>query len=324
MSQAKTIRRLLSTSIFDLSEIRSKTEAYLDAQYELADKQRKNMSTTGLLHTKDIDPGGTFGAPVRAMRWGVPEWVERITGAKCAKSGAYMQNLDFTLQNARLCANPWELDLITNSKALKFEFDNFLKGTAFELGNKKKEILRDEVGKYQIQSDLMSEASSAKQDLTYEPMKVPNDSVVRSAQEALEEEQKKSESSPAILVELRDKYQKLAGAFFAGLPKFATGGLVDNILARLSPGEFVLRADAVKQVGVPFLNALNNFKYPVPAFAGGGIVESASSMSAATGQPAQARDIHLNVNITGAGEITEKQVRKWVLPAVNKIRRLES
>ena len=111
-------------------------------------------------------------------------------------------------------------------------------------------------------------------------------------------------------------------SFKSFVPKFATGGFVDNILARLSPGEFVLRAEAVKQVGIPFLNALNNFKFPVPAFAGGGLVEPASNVPVGN-IPSVQKGISLQINITGAGEITEKKVRKWIYPAINKIQRLQ-
>ncbi|MBK6629507.1 MAG: hypothetical protein IPG35_18290 [Flavobacteriales bacterium] len=77
------------------------------------------------------------------------------------------------------------------------------------------------------------------------------------------------------------------GAFISGLFKgFATGGLVsgpgtstsDSIPARLSAGEYVLRAAAVRRLGVDFLHALNG-GLSVPrwqgvrlAFAEGGLV----------------------------------------------------
>lgn len=60
--------------------------------------------------------------------------------------------------------------------------------------------------------------------------------------------------------------------------KFAGGGGVfgpgssksDSILARLSNGEFVLRAEAVRKFGLPFLNAMNALKFP--GFADGGFL----------------------------------------------------
>jgi hypothetical protein len=79
---------------------------------------------------------------------------------------------------------------------------------------------------------------------------------------------------------------------------FASGGPVrgpgtgtsDSILARLSAGEFVMRADAVRRLGISFLSALNTggrmptLKRPVigglPAFATGGLVTSGDSVSA--------------------------------------------
>ena len=79
------------------------------------------------------------------------------------------------------------------------------------------------------------------------------------------------------------------GAFLANLFKgFASGGLVtgpgtstsDSIPARLSAGEYVVRAAAVRRLGVAFLDAINGLRVPPPvvsgrlAFASGGLVPS--------------------------------------------------
>jgi len=75
-------------------------------------------------------------------------------------------------------------------------------------------------------------------------------------------------------------------ALLGNVKKFATGGLVsgpgsatsDSIPARLSAGEYVVRAAAVRQVGVAFLDSLNGlsagprFKGGELAFAAGGLV----------------------------------------------------
>jgi hypothetical protein len=75
-------------------------------------------------------------------------------------------------------------------------------------------------------------------------------------------------------------------ALLGGIKKFAGGGLVsgpgtstsDSIPARLSTGEYVVRAAAVRQVGVAFLDSLNGlsagprFKGGELAFAAGGLV----------------------------------------------------
>ena len=89
------------------------------------------------------------------------------------------------------------------------------------------------------------------------------------------------------------------GGFISGLFKgFATGGLVsgpgtstsDSIPARLSAGEYVLRAAAVRRLGVDFLHALNG-GLSVPrwqgvrlAFAEGGLVPPASASSPGASQ----------------------------------------
>ncbi|EIU3852640.1 tape measure protein [Pseudomonas aeruginosa] len=75
-------------------------------------------------------------------------------------------------------------------------------------------------------------------------------------------------------------------ALLGGIKKFAGGGLVsgpgsatsDSIPARLSAGEYVVRAAAVRQVGVAFLDSLNGlsvgprFRGGELAFAAGGLV----------------------------------------------------
>jgi hypothetical protein len=65
---------------------------------------------------------------------------------------------------------------------------------------------------------------------------------------------------------------------------FAEGGSVrgpgtgtsDSILARLSNGEFVVKAAAVRTYGTRFLHAINNMRIPSPAFALGGLVDRLS------------------------------------------------
>lgn len=66
-------------------------------------------------------------------------------------------------------------------------------------------------------------------------------------------------------------------------PQFATGGYVsgpgtgtsDSILARLSNGEYVLRAAAVRQYGTALLDRMNGLH--MPAFADGGLVEAVAN-----------------------------------------------
>ncbi|KAB0549814.1 tape measure protein [Pseudomonas argentinensis] len=72
---------------------------------------------------------------------------------------------------------------------------------------------------------------------------------------------------------------------------FATGGHVqgpgtgtsDSILARLSNGEYVMRAAAVKQYGTTLLDRMNGLH--LPAFADGGMVEAAMSAPSAPSFP---------------------------------------
>lgn len=85
------------------------------------------------------------------------------------------------------------------------------------------------------------------------------------------------------------------------LPAFASGGHIkgsgtgtsDSILARLSNGEYVVRAAAVRKYGLQTLHAMNNMR--LPKFAGGGLVDSVTNM-----QPAQAKSIgSLNFHLPG-------------------------
>ncbi len=72
------------------------------------------------------------------------------------------------------------------------------------------------------------------------------------------------------------------------VPGFASGGHIrgpgtsrsDSILARLSDGEYVLRADAVKKYGIDFLNQINAGR--LQGFANGGVVRAPSGGSSGT------------------------------------------
>ena len=91
---------------------------------------------------------------------------------------------------------------------------------------------------------------------------------------------------PALAVAAMVAMVAAVMALLGGIKKFAGGGLVsgpgsatsDSIPARLSAGEYVVRAAAVSQVGVAFLDSLNGlsagprFKGGELAFAAGGLV----------------------------------------------------
>lgn len=93
-------------------------------------------------------------------------------------------------------------------------------------------------------------------------------------------------AGPALAVAAMVAMVAAVMALLGGIKKFAGGGLVsgpgsatsDSIPARLSAGEYVVRAAAVRQVGVAFLDSLNGlsagprFKGGELAFAAGGLV----------------------------------------------------
>jgi len=83
----------------------------------------------------------------------------------------------------------------------------------------------------------------------------------------------------------------------ATIPGKAAGGLIsgpghdtsDNLLAWLSPGEFVMRAAAVRQWGVERLSSMNALRFP--AFAAGGLVGAGGGGG---------RTVNVNLNLGGA------------------------
>lgn len=89
------------------------------------------------------------------------------------------------------------------------------------------------------------------------------------------------------------------GAAAANALKFASGGWVkgagtgksDSIPAMLSNGEFVINADAAKNIGTPALNMINQGR--LPAVAGGGT------------QNVQSNTVNLNVNAMDAGSFMD-------------------
>lgn len=108
-------------------------------------------------------------------------------------------------------------------------------------------------------------------------------------------------------------------------PGFAGGGHVrgpgtgtsDSILARLSDGEFVLNAAAVKHYGVGALQRLNGMQ--MPRFAEGGLASAADVATGASGRP-----VHLaipgygDVPLTGAASVVEGLEKHFRITALQK------
>lgn len=91
------------------------------------------------------------------------------------------------------------------------------------------------------------------------------------------------------------------------IPKAATGGLITGPgsgtsdtagLFALSNGEYVLRADAVSRLGVPFLDGINSGNYS--GFAGGGIVASHSVSNSDSSMKAASSSLTLNISALDA------------------------
>lgn len=83
--------------------------------------------------------------------------------------------------------------------------------------------------------------------------------------------------------------------------RFARGGVAasDTVPALLTPGEFVVRREAVQKIGVGMLDAINNMKLPTSAIRGyatGGVVANGPSPAPS---PSDTRTIRLELNVAG-------------------------
>lgn len=145
--------------------------------------------------------------------------------------------------------------------------------------------------KFKLDTIISSDEVGAKlgADLAAQELKIPATLDVQSAEisEKISAELSAVEASMLVTdVEISDEARKkLSGSLTLsapGLPGFSGGGAVtgpgtptsDSILARLSAGEFVVKAAAVRKWGVGFLQQLNQGF--LPAFAGGGLVSMPS------------------------------------------------
>jgi len=94
-----------------------------------------------------------------------------------------------------------------------------------------------------------------------------------------------------------------------GLTKYATGGAVygagtstsDSIPTMLSHGEFVVRAQAARNIGYDVLDSINsgssyNMKIPVKGYANGGAIGDVGAQTTARGVTSFAKSIGTNVN----------------------------
>jgi hypothetical protein len=95
----------------------------------------------------------------------------------------------------------------------------------------------------------------------------------------------------------------------AEIAQFARGGLLrgrgtdtsDNLLAWLSPGEYIVKAAAVRKYGLGFVSALNSMN--LPKFASGGAVSRASipSLSSASLSSSGGPNTTINLTLPGMG-----------------------
>jgi hypothetical protein len=128
------------------------------------------------------------------------------------------------------------------------------------------------------------------------------------------------------------KLDELTGGMGAKLsvpaPAFATGGMVrgpgtgtsDSILARLSNGEFVMRAAAVRRYGLGLLEGLNNLR--LPGFALGGLVSPSAVPAPAMLLGNGGTPVHLTLPGLGEYQLSARQdVAEDLLRAARKAKR---
>jgi tape measure domain-containing protein len=120
-----------------------------------------------------------------------------------------------------------------------------------------------------------------------------------------------------------------AGGFFKGIFGFARGGPVpgsgdrDTVPALLTPGEYVIRRDAVRRIGVAMLDAINGLRVPPAvlggrlAFAAGGLVPAAAQAAAPTVNQA-VRIVNVVDPAMAADYLTSPQGEKTVLNVLSR------
>lgn len=120
------------------------------------------------------------------------------------------------------------------------------------------------------------------------------------------------------------------GSLFSGFQGFATGGAIrgpgtgtsDSILARLSNGEFVIKASSVNSLGADFLHYINaNGK--LPAFANGGLAGAAAGAGAGAGNTTLnlAPALYLDRDTAAAAVASSGNFRDAVIDIVVKNKR---
>jgi hypothetical protein len=110
------------------------------------------------------------------------------------------------------------------------------------------------------------------------------------------------------------------GASVGGLQRGPGTGTSDSLLRRLSTGEFVVRAAAVKRLGVGFMNGLNHADSPgfrMPA----GETASAGLASRSLGAPGGGVAVHVSVNVAGSVAAERDLARSIALTVRDEIAR---
>jgi tape measure domain-containing protein len=137
---------------------------------------------------------------------------------------------------------------------------------------------------------------------------------------------------PVILQKVGGTEAGLANKALEGLEAKAGGGMLrgpgsgtsDNILARLSPGEFVLRKRAVDHYGPKMLYRMNQMR--VPRFADGGLATPHQAIgqpiNASSGQPINLYLDGQKYQVTASSQTVEQMVHGFRLEALKRGRRL--
>lgn len=329
--------------------LEAQVAAYRKAQSEVSkiDSERIELAKRNAARLADLQAPKTKAADLNAK-----DPTERLFNQAAAR--ASLQSLQ-AQQAAALAGDDFDaaIDLGERASALIAELNSAGASAASVLASQQREVaaLQDEAlaGKAEVAKAKAAEAEAAVDALKkeLESLKaVPVQVDLKKAEESVREAQKRMQ---AILDGKPLSQRVNLSTAGADLPAKAAGGLLrgpgtgtsDSILARVSNGEYVVRAAAVKKLGLARLNAINQGRLPdlraaamklvesrqlamrsvvgrLPHFADGGLIASSvSSLPRPSDTGAGGASRVLNLTLPGVGSF-EMQAQEAVADALER------
>lgn len=262
--------------------LEAQVAAYRKAQSEVSkiDSERIELAKRNAARLADLQAPKTKAADLNAK-----DPTERLFNQAAAR--ASLQSLQ-AQQAAALAGDDFDaaIDLGERASALIAELNSAGASAASVLASQQREVaaLQDEAlaGKAEVAKAKAAEAEAAVDALKkeLESLKaVPVQVDLKKAEESVREAQKRMQ---AILDGKPLSQRVNLSTAGADLPAKAAGGLLrgpgtgtsDSILARVSNGEYVVRAAAVKKLGLARLHAINQGRLPDLRAAAMRVVES--------------------------------------------------